>query len=256
MDIDAVRDRLDFERRTLALDGQTIEIFPHVTRSRAADGSRHAVEFCSISVADADAVIAAQVAHYRSLDVEAEWTTCAHDQPIDLMDRLARHGFELGPCETVLALDLHKRPDWINDRRHDVLRVEVEVQLNTYRVVEREVFPESGDYAFNQLYRNLRAGSTRQLGFVAFVEGKPAGIGRLETHPDSWFAGLYGGGTLENFRGRGLYRAVVAARARTAIEMGVRYLMVDALATSRPTLEKLGFVRITETWPCMLRRIG
>jgi hypothetical protein len=94
----------------------------------------------------------------------------------------------------------------------------------------------------------------RQTGYIAFMDGCPASVGRLETHPDSWFAGLYGGGTIERFRGRGLYRALVAARARMATELGARYLTVDALPTSRPILERLGFVRLTDTWPCMLRR--
>jgi hypothetical protein len=30
-------------------------------------------------------------------------------------------------------------------------------------------------------------------------------------------------------------------------------LLVDALPTSRPILEKLGFVRLTDTWPCTLK---
>jgi hypothetical protein len=29
--------------------------------------------------------------------------------------------------------------------------------------------------------------------------------------------------------------------------------VVDALPTSRPTLERLGFERITDTWPCEWR---
>ncbi|MFY9860709.1 MAG: hypothetical protein WAK80_09150, partial [Candidatus Cybelea sp.] len=63
---------------------------------------------------------------------------------------------------------------------------------------------------------------------------------------------LYGGGTMEQHRGRGFYRATVAARARDAIDFGARYLIVDALPTSQPILENLGFVRLTDTWPCTL----
>src|SRR6185503_333194 len=110
MDLDSIRQRLDFERRTLARDGQDIEILPQLTRSRSTDGSRHAVEFCSLSAADADAAIAAQVSHFHALGVEAEWTLCRHDQPSNLLDRLARHGFEIGPRETVVVLDLQNRP--------------------------------------------------------------------------------------------------------------------------------------------------
>jgi hypothetical protein len=255
MNLETIRHRLDFERRTLARDGQTIEILPQLTRSRSDDGSRYAVEFSTFSAADADAAVAAQVAHYRALGVEVEWKLFRHDQPADLMDRLARHGFEIGPCETVVVLNLKDRPAWIDDPPpHPVTPVQDFSQLDIYRRVEQEVFPESGQYAFNQLSRDIHAGSTRQIGYVAFVDGCPASIGRLETDPESLFGGLYGGGTVERFRGRGLYRAIVAARARQAINLGIRYLIVDALPTSRPILEKLGFIRLTETWPCVLRR--
>jgi hypothetical protein len=38
MNLESLRQRLDFERRTLPRDGQTIEVLPQLTRSRAADG--------------------------------------------------------------------------------------------------------------------------------------------------------------------------------------------------------------------------
>ena len=49
--------------------------------------------------------------------------------------------------------------------------------------------------------------------------------------------------------GRGLYRATVAKRAELARERGYRWLYSDALPTSRPILERLGFVAITTTTP-------
>lgn len=98
----------------------------------------------------------------------------------------------------------------------------------------------------------IRSGSIRHRGYIA-MEGKVAvSVGRVYNDLGSAFGGLYGGGTLEQYRGRGFYRATVAARARDAIGAGARYLIVDALPTSRPILEKLGFVRLKETWPCTL----
>ena len=55
--------------------------------------------------------------------------------------------------------------------------------------------------------------------------------------------------TLPEYRGRGLYRATVAKRAELARERGYRWLYSDALPTSRPILERLGFVAITTTTP-------
>ena len=46
--------------------------------------------------------------------------------------------------------------------------------------------------------------------------------------------GLWGGGTLPAWRGRGIYRALVAYRAGLAASRGYRYLTVDASADSEP----------------------
>ena len=68
------------------------------------------------------------------------------------------------------------------------------------------------------------------------------------------FAGLFGGLTLPDHRGRGLYRATVAKRAELARERGYRWLYSDALPTSRPILERVGFVAITTTTPFVFPR--
>ena len=66
---------------------------------------------------------------------------------------------------------------------------------------------------------------------------------------DGQFASLYGGSTLEAWRGRGIYRALVAVRARLAAEHGYKYLHVDASEDSRPILQRLGFTAVTTTTP-------
>jgi GNAT superfamily N-acetyltransferase len=91
----------------------------------------------------------------------------------------------------------------------------------------------------------------RDVGFLAYQDEKPVGFARLTASPDSAFAGLWGGGVLENFRSRGVYRALLAARiAEAKTRPGVRFLRVDALPTSQPILEKYGFVSVAKTWPC------
>jgi hypothetical protein len=73
--------------------------------------------------------------------------------------------------------------------------------------------------------------------------------GRIDFNEQSDFASIWGGSTVEAWRGRGIYRASVALRAKLARERGYRYLQVDALPTSRPILERLGFVLLTTTTP-------
>src|SRR4051812_22392354 len=251
MDIPAVLALLDAERRSLARDGEVIAVLPAVTRLRPADGAYHAIVYSSVTSDSADAVIAEQMRHYRVLAAQFEWKVYSHDNPADLRDRLTSQGFTVGPKEAVVALDLREAPDWVNDPPAcEVVRVERVEQVPMFRDAAEEIFGKDYGNTSGQLERAIRARSTQHVAYVAVVDGSAAAIGRLYTHPDSAFGGLYGGGTRAAFRGRGLYRALVAARARDAARRGARYLVVDALPTSRPILERLGFVRVADTWPC------
>ena len=251
VDTEPVRKRLDAERRTLCRDGEVIEILPAVTRLRPDDGAYHCVVSSALSPDTADAVIAEQVLHYRKLGAGFEWKVYSHDLPPDLLDRLVRQGFTVGAKEAVLVLDLDDAPPWVHDRGScDVLRVERREQVDLFRGAAEVIFGKGYGLTSGQLERAIAAGSTQHVAYVAMVDGVAASIGRLYTHPDSAFGGLYGGGTRAEFRGRGLYRALVAARARDARRLGARYLIVDALPTSRPILERLGFEHVADTWPC------
>ena len=85
--------------------------------------------------------------------------------------------------------------------------------------------------------------------YVAEADGEPVCAAWVRFPRGAPYAALYGGATLPEWRGRGIYRALVAIRARLAAERGVRYLLVDASDDSRPILERLGFVAITTTTP-------
>ncbi len=84
---------------------------------------------------------------------------------------------------------------------------------------------------------------------VAMAGDLPVCAARMELNPGTDFAGLWGGGTVAAWRGRGIYRALVAHRARIAAGQGYRYLQVDASSQSRPILARLGFAALTTTTP-------
>ena len=85
--------------------------------------------------------------------------------------------------------------------------------------------------------------------YVAEAGGEVVAAAWVRFRTGSSFATLHGGSTLPAWRGRGIYRALVAERARLAVERGYRHLLVDASDASRPILERLGFVAITTTTP-------
>jgi len=87
--------------------------------------------------------------------------------------------------------------------------------------------------------RNLLAAGNRYL-LLATVDGEPAGSGSLGLYPPGG-ATMNGGAVRPKFRGRGVYRALVAARVELAHRAGVAGLAVWGGYMSRPILERLGF---------------
>jgi GNAT superfamily N-acetyltransferase len=168
----------------------------------------------------------------RELPGHVEWKYYSHDGP-ELRERLVAAGLEPENEETLVvaeAASIEPPPD------------DVDLRL------AREDFDEIAARVFG-----LRYGLPgKAVAVVAYVDGEPVSGGRVDFEEGVDFAGLYGGVTLPEFRGRGLYRATVAKRAELARERGYRWLYSDALPTSRPILERLGFVPLTTTTPFII----
>ena len=57
------------------------------------------------------------------------------------------------------------------------------------------------------------------------------------------------GATLPAWRGRGIYRALTAERARSALRLGRTLINSDSTEFSRPILERSGLVKVSTTTP-------
>jgi GNAT superfamily N-acetyltransferase len=88
----------------------------------------------------------------------------------------------------------------------------------------------------------------RFLLWLALEDGRPVGMGRCAVSEHALM--MIGGAVLPEARGRGVYRSLVAARWRTAVERGLPALVTTANHNSRPILERLGFERLgdVEIW--------
>lgn len=104
----------------------------------------------------------------------------------------------------------------------------------------------------NEVVRRIAAGECEL--WVAEANGEIISAGRIDPVAGTEFAGIWGGATLPKWRGRGIYRALTAARARTAIALGKRYIHSDSTEFSRPILERSGLVKVGTTTPYVRRR--
>jgi GNAT superfamily N-acetyltransferase len=123
------------------------------------------------------------------------------------------------------------------------------MDLRSVAATSSEVWAEDRAWIADDLANRMRAGVERIAVFVAVAGDRMVSAAWLVAQPGSRFARLWGGATLPEWRRMGIYRALVAERARLASDWGAAYLQVDASPDSRPILERLGLVAVTTATP-------
>ena len=240
-------------RRSVRPDGSgaRIEADPLVVRWVGAEGRGWSgIAWSGLGDADADAVIAAQVAYFAARGEKFEWKLYDYDRPADLGARLLAAGFGAEGEESLMVTEVSAAP-----ARVDVppgvrlLPVTDEAGVGLLTDVHERVFGTDASRLRRSLLAQVRDHPEAVAMAVAMAGDQPVCSARIEFLPGTSFASLWGGGTLPEWRGQGIYRALIAYRARLAAARGYRYLYVDASPDSRPILARLGFSRLARTTP-------
>jgi GNAT superfamily N-acetyltransferase len=230
------------------LDGGRFERVGPVIRCLSAvrDGWS-GVEWSDLDESTADDVIAEQVRYFTEHDRPFEWKYYAYDRPADLPERLRKAGLTPGEEEALMVADVADVPEIPAPEGIRLVVVSDEDGLRQVKDVHDTVFGGDHTPMIDSMRDRLPSGAVAPV--LALAGDEPVCAARADFHVGTDFASLWGGGTLPEWRGRGIYRALVSLRTRLAADRGYRYLRTDALPTSRPILEKLGFVRLTTTVP-------
>lgn len=198
----------------------------------------------------ADRAIAEQARHFSRLGRAFEWKLYSHDRPADLGARLAGSGFARQDPETLMVAEIAGLP------REPLLPAGVRIEpvrdeesLEWMIRVHRESFDGPRPALEERLRHQLRQGPDGLTALVVLAGDRPICAGRMEFHRGTRFASLWGGGTVPEWRGKGVYRATVAYRAGLAAARGYDFLQVDASPNSRPILARLGFRALSVTTP-------
>ena len=224
----------------------TVEREPGVVRVLSPGWS--GVTWAELEPANADEVIARQVQRFAGHG-RWEWKHYGHDRPPDLPERLLRAGFAAEPAEALLAARAADVADAVPPAGIELRPVTgVEGAAALVRVHD-QVFGGDNAAIGRELLEQLAADPPGAAAVVAWAGDLPVCSGRVTFLHGSEFAGIWGGGTLPAWRGRGIFRALVAYRARLAAERGFTYLQVDATDDSRPILRRAGFTELTTTTP-------
>jgi GNAT superfamily N-acetyltransferase len=230
--------------------GVRVETDERVTRTVGTDGSWSAVVWSRLTHDDADEVIAAEIA--RAAEASFEWKLYSHDRPADLPDRLRAAGLTPDPVETLMVAEIAELDLSVTDPDGVQLAVvDDPAGVDAMQRVHDDVFgPGSTHPSTIEAVRTALGMQPRPIeAVIAWAGDVAVSAGRVEFHEGTDFASLWGGGTLPEWRGRGVFRALVGHRAVLARERGYRYLQVDALPTSRPILQRMGFQPLAETTP-------
>jgi len=213
----------------------------------------HGVLHSDLDTTTADAAIAEQIAFFRARGADFEWKLYSHDHPADLGARLTAAGFVADAPETLFVAEIAQlSQNGLPDTPPDgiVLRpVTTAGDADLVAEATEAAFGSGGDRARARVLARLAEDPTTVWTWVAMAGDLPVSAARMLVHPGTGFASLWGGGTAPGWRGRGIYRALVAERMRVAVALGCEFLQVDAMEMSRPILERLGFRALSVTTP-------
>ena len=197
-----------------------------------------------------DALIARQVQVFAARGDPFEWKLHEHDRPADLAERLVASGLIPEARETVMIAPVATvATDPMLSGGVTLLEVTERNDLDRIAEMERAVWHEDRSWLAESLEAERRVDPDALTIVVAEATGTVVCAAWVRFVGGTEFATLWGGATLEEWRGRGIYRAIVAYRANLAAARGFRYLQVDASDDSRPILSRLGFVAVTTTTP-------
>lgn len=214
-----------------------------------AQGIAFARNLEGLSVPELDGLIHRLRDYFDKRGEAVEWKTYGHDCP-DLPERLKLAGFKPQETETVV---IGNAAELATDTEppHGVTIRATTARKDFDRIahMESEVWGQDWSWLADDLVSRCKTSPNDVVILIAEAEGLVVSAAWLVGMPRTEFSGLWGGSTLETWRGKGIYRTLVARRAQIALSRGMKYLVVDASDASSPILQRLGFQKVTTTTP-------
>ena len=218
-------------------------------------GGRGFITYRDLGGADAAGIqrlVDGALAHFRA-DAgisRVEWKSRGHDAAPGLHETLLAAGFVPDEPESIMIGPLEALcTDAAVPAGVTVRRVTTDADVRAMSAAVDEAFGEAVDTRMaDALLERLSRGDGMEL-WAAEADGRVVCGGRLEPVPGTEFVGIWGGATLPGYRGRGIYRALLNARARSALAQGKTLVHSDSTEDSRPILERAGLLKVSSTTP-------
>lgn len=230
---------------------QRVEKTAHTTRvlGDVPDAEFGSVVYSRLTEETAESIISSEMSYFAGIGRAFEWKVYGHDLPGDLEDRLLEKGFR--PCdpESLLCVSPVNPFELAPPSGIEIKKISDPGELEAIAAIDVAAGSGENIPLLHELGEELAKAPQSISLYVAWAGTLPVAKAWVRFYENRAFADLWGGETLREYRHKGIYRSLVSIRWEEARRRGVRFMMTDALPSSRPILEKLGFERLTSTTP-------
>jgi hypothetical protein len=233
-------------RRDAFIPGMPNQQLPEVTRYVDRLGLQGLVLWHRFDTAEAPGIVEREIEHFSSSAAEFTWKVYTDDHPEQLPALLEQAGMQAGRLDTAMICDVSKAAGIACTSSAQIRKISESHGMRDLLVVWESVWPGSGGGWATILAEELVKSPERQQVLVAYDQEQPVATCFIILDPRRKFAYLGGSATIPSHRGRGIYRALVAERARIAQQNGTQFLAVEASPKSARILSRLGFDALTE----------
>lgn len=198
------------------------------------------------SAEEADRKIDETLEYHRQRNIGFQWWLAPDDRPIDLGQRLEKHGLILaGHAATMArkgldALDIPGNPDVTVEllEGYDEAAIDAiaHITMICFNWTQEQIDERRPGWIERMRDERFRQ---REGNFLARINGQAAGYGRVMLQ--SGVAYMGGAGVLPEFRGQKVYSTLLRRRMEWAHEHNYHVAAINAEPLSRPIVERCGF---------------
>ncbi|EJN6829730.1 GNAT family N-acetyltransferase [Vibrio cidicii] len=238
--LDVMREYNEFERKLINSCNGVKQADSHLTKFVSKERYGSFISFFSFDESLTESIVKEQIAYFSKRNLCFEWKTYSTDNPSNIGEVLLANGFEEQDPESFMVLDLSKSANDYFDESQ-ITEVSDSKGIRDAIRVQEQVWGGDLDWQYNNLMSLKQYSPDSVFIYVVYVKDRPVTSAWLTFNGSSPFAGIWGGSTIEEFRGNGYYTLLLNKRIAEAKSRGVKYLTIDASEMSKPIVSKRGF---------------
>jgi GNAT superfamily N-acetyltransferase len=195
---------------------------------------------------DLDRVIDEQLEYFIPKEQPFTWKVYEHDHRPGLEKKLVSRGFISDDDDPgdIMILELNNASArLLQPVSADIRRIDDAEGLKDAVYVLDQVYANDNAWVYDRLGGHLEIPGYLSV-YLAYVEDQPASVA-WTYFPEGYFAMLFAGSTIPEFRRQGLYTSLLSIRLQEIRERAYRIAVVEAGSMSRPIVAKHGFQHLT-----------